>query len=268
MRCSGTYPCETCVREEVTCEGIPPSVASPLNDIGSNSAIATPAHEDRSSNLRTHVIESRDSSRAGSCFNDAPPSRRNSLEPPQTFAHGNHVGPTSGVSFLYGQWNKSQTTDPSRSQLDEESVLSQAPIVSYGDLPQLDAETLSTLPEPKFTIDVILDILERYFQYISPTYRFHHHPTVKKWAIAYVNQDRQLSSARKACVLLICAQTLLHSPVSPGVAQVGRGDVAMSMACSERAKAILDHEPGPPSLASVQCRIGTISSERCCSKAN
>ena len=108
-------------------------------------------------------------------------------------------------------------------------VISHAPLISYGDIPRPDTDTLSMLPEPGFTVEQIHDVLERYFQYVSPTYKFLHHPTVKRWASAYVVQDRQLTAAQKAVVLLVCAQTLLHSPISPGVTQVGKGDVGMSM---------------------------------------
>lgn len=208
-------------------------------------------HLGRSNSGKRSFEESNSSSQA--------PSRRSSLEPPQTFSHGHHVGPTSGVSFLYGRWNRAQARDERRaSSADDDVVISHAPLISFGDIPQVDYEMYGSLPDPKkcLTIESILDILDRYFQYISPTYRFHHHPTVKKWAIAYITEDRPLTNAQKACVLLICAQTLLHSPVSPGVAQVGNGDVGVSMACSERAKLLLDKEPGPPSLASIQARIG------------
>ena len=174
--------------------------------------------------------------------------------------HGHHVGPTSGVSFLYGQWNQGRTQDGLTGIArhgEDQVAIPQAPLVSYGDIPRLDAEATSVLPEPFFTLEQILDILERYFQYISPTYRFLHHHTVKRWAVLYVTDQRAptLTAAQKAVVMLVCAQTLLHSPVSPGVAHIGEGDVGISLACSEKAKALLEKEPGPPSLASVQARI-------------
>lgn len=180
------------------------------------------------------------------------------MDPPQTFTHGHHVGPTSGVSFLYGQWSKGTSSEPKTTNQSEEAseaTIFQAPLISWGDLPQADHNTLSNLPEPAFTAEQILDILDRYFQYISPTYRFLHHPTVKNWALGLVTKEK-LTPAQKACVLLVCAQTLLHSPVAPGQIVVGRGDPQLSMACFETAKALLENEPGPPSLASVQARIG------------
>ncbi|KAK5942287.1 hypothetical protein PMZ80_004850 [Knufia obscura] len=259
VRCSGTFPCEVCVREEVTCEYAngPPSASSPADEHVRGPTSASPiVLENRPHSLKRSLDESNGSSRAGSTFNDVVHSRRSSIDPPQTFMHGHHVGPTSGISFLYGQWNKGQPQDRAVGHGEDEVVISQAPLISYGDIPRLDAETLSLLSEPIFTVEQIHDILDRYFQYISPTYRFLHHPTVRRWATTYVTQDRQLTAAQKAVVLLVCAQTLLHSPVSPGVAQVGKGDVRVSIACSERAKLLLDKEPGPPSLASVQARIG------------
>ena len=267
MRCTGTQPCEVCIREEVPCEYAssgPVNSASPQSVSIQRLIVSTPGLDDRSQGPKRTFDESNDasrgpSSRAKSAYNDTAPSRRASLEPPQTFVYGNHVGPTSGVSFLYGQWNKGQTQDePKVNSGEGEAILSNAPLISYGDVAQLDYDTVSSLPEPEssFTIDQMLDILDRYFQHISPTYRFHHHPTVRRWAITYVSGDRKrLTYAQKACVLLICAQTLLHSPVGPSVIQVGQGDPRTSMACSERAKALLEKEPGPASLASVQARI-------------
>lgn len=199
------------------------------------------------------VDDSNDSSQAESTFNST--SRRSSIGAPQAFMHDHHVGPTSGVSFLYHPWDKPQEVRGGLQSNDEGGVISQAPLISYGDISLIDPEVLGVLPEPIFTVSRIQDIMDRYFQYISPTYRHLHHPTAKKWAIAYVNRDQQLTAAQRACVLLVCAQTLLHTSAHPGDPDVGRGDSMMSMACSERAKAILDKEPGPPGLASVQARI-------------
>lgn len=170
---------------------------------------------------------------------------------------GNHVGPTSGVSFLYHPWVKS--SDPNSrgvppSNEDEANLIPGAPLVAYGDIPQL--KNYDNLPEPLFTTEQISDLSDRYFQYISPTYRFLHHPTLKKWAVSFVtNAIHKLTAAQQACVLFVCAQTLLHAtPGAPYVA--GKGNINLSMACSERAKTLLEREPGPPSLASVQARIG------------
>lgn len=257
VRCSGSYPCENCVREENTCE-----YAGGLPDTASASkAGAHPTPTDAASIDNTPVdssLHKNGGSSVPASASEDPAivvSRRSSIEPPQTFTHGTHVGPTSGVSFLYGQWDKgAEPKSANQGESIEELKISHAPLISWGDLPQFDLNSLSLPSEPTFTSEQILDILDRYFQYISPTYRFLHHPTVKQWAIAMISRSK-LPAACEASVLLVCAQTLLHSPVTPGQQVIGRGDHNLSMVCFAAARGLLDKEPGPPSLASVQARV-------------
>lgn len=259
VRCSGSQPCEVCIREEVNCEYTSGARSNAISPTHTRASLSIETSTDRSqitesrfgSKDSQHAI-SRDSSVNR---NDTAYSRGNSLEPPQTFLNGAHVGPTSGISFLYGQWEKADTNNRSKAATVEEPLMPKAPLISYGDLPRLDSETLDALPEPTFTAEQVLSITARYFQYISPTYRFHHQPTLESWALAYVTNEQKLSSAKRAAVLLVCAQTLLHSRAAPGLARVGHGDVEMSTACAEKAKLLLEKEPGPPTVISVQARI-------------
>lgn len=245
VRCSGSLPCDVCVREEAVCEfEIPP-------DASKSPGTARPSITLPDTPIYSRIHESDDSSRATSACQDAPiVSRRNSIDPPQTFMRDSHVGPTSGVSFLYGQWGKTGNQgDPS------DVNIPQAPLMSWGDIPQISSAARSVLPETTFTAEQLSDILDRYFQYVSPTYRFLHHQTVKRWAAAMASNG-ELSAARKACVLLVCAQSLLHSPNTPEQQAAGRGNPELSLACFEEAKSLLDKEPGPPALPSVQARVG------------
>lgn len=188
-----------------------------------------------------------------------PSSRRSSIEPPQTFTAESHVGPTSGVSFLYHSWDKKHDTNGIgvlHNGEDDGNSIPAAPLTSYGDIPH--PRLHKPVLELQLSAEQISDICDRYFRYISPTYRFLHHPTLKSWAVSYVStRNSRLTTAQQACVLLVCAQTLLHSSPQLGRPDiVGNGDVGMSMACSEKAKRLLENEPGPPSLTSVQARIG------------
>lgn len=236
-----------CVREDATCEYATGGPLNLSNSLHSMPATPTPNHS------RRELDEATDSSRPE---DTATTSRRDSMDLPQTFGN-NHVGPTSGVSFLYGQWGKGTDSEPKTANQGDDSVgISNASLVSWGDLSQIDHVALSALPEPAFTNEQILHLLDRYFESISPTYRFLHHHTVKRWALALVSRGR-LTAPQRAVVLLVCAQTLLHGPTTPDQQDVvGRGDDKLSMTCSETAKVLLNNEPGPPSLASVQARIG------------
>lgn len=244
VRCTGTLPCETCVREEAVCEfEHPPDTSKSPDSARAPTAFAnTPIHS------RSH--ESNESSRATSACHEAPIiSRRTSIDPPQTFMRDSHVGPTSGVSFLYGQWGKGGNPGDSG-----DVNITHTPLVSWGDI-QIRLSSRSVPFETVFSPNQLFDILDRYFQYVSPTYRFLHHPTVKNWAGTLMSKG-ELSAARKACVLLVYAQTLLHSPVKTGQQVVDHGDPELSMTCFEQAKTLLDNELGPPSLPSVQARVG------------
>lgn len=72
------------------------------------------------------------------------------------------------MSFLYGRWNRGPAPETGGTSTEDEIVLSHAPLISYGDIPQIDTEMLANLPDPREQINVeqILDILDRYFQYM------------------------------------------------------------------------------------------------------
>lgn len=189
-----------------------------------------------------------------------PSSRRNSFDPPQMFAEDQHVGPTSGISFLYHPWNKEgrpkRPLDSHAGNNGEDNSFPAAPLDSYGDLPQpmLDAENTNPLA---LASDEIKAALERYFRFATPTYRFMHRPTLERWGRMYLADDPKLRNAQRACVFLACAQSLLYSAKTDRYVTDADEGIKQSRRCFQEAKRLLDHETGPPCLASVQSRLAT-----------
>ena len=247
VRCSGTYPCEYCTREGAKCEydsEVPsgllqvhtsqrsgkeaPSVAQAIRQedyVGSSGAAS----------LLFQGAHSGTTSRAA---------RRNSVDPLQPFVEGQHMAPTSGVSFLYHSWQPGFTAD--------ENEPSSAPLTSHGDLQQPRPRETSTpsLPTP----EKVGALLDGYFWFATPTYRFLHRPTLEEWASDLLSGKR-IAVPKAACFWVACAQSMLYTKNGDRYASGGDEDLITSRAYYETAKALLDHEPGPATLASVQARL-------------
>ncbi|ETI22253.1 hypothetical protein G647_06326 [Cladophialophora carrionii CBS 160.54] len=97
-------------------------------------------------------------------------------------------------------------------------------------------------------------LLERYFRFATPTYRFLHRPTLEKWTSGLLTGER-LSTAEAACTLLVFSQALLYMKDNDRYVDGGDQDLHRSQFYFERAKSLLNQEPGPASLASVQSRL-------------
>ncbi|KAK7888287.1 hypothetical protein LTR67_009165 [Exophiala xenobiotica] len=170
-------------------------------------------------------------------------SRRVSLDPPQTFAEGQHIGPSAGVSFLYHAWNRSGAPD-------DEATLPTARLTCHGDMPQPPVTKNPHLP----TREEASTLLERYFQFATPTYRFLHRPTVEKWMSELID-GAQLLKAEAACALIVCSQALLYTEVGDRYWNGGDEGLNRSRAYFDKAKFLLDQEPGPATVVSVQARL-------------
>ena len=129
-RCTGETPsCAACVEEEIPCDySADPGPPRKIKSISRTaSELATP--RDRHGN----------SNKAAQPYHTSPPaavqstsvgqSRRTSVDPTDTtFDNGLHIGPTSGVSFLY-KWQEGGVDRPT--DQGGEAV----PLASYGDVP-------------------------------------------------------------------------------------------------------------------------------------
>ncbi|KAH8657193.1 fungal-specific transcription factor domain-containing protein [Tricladium varicosporioides] len=95
-------------------------------------------------------------------------------------------------------------------------------------------------------------LLSRYFDFATPSYRFFHQPTVEAWAEQLLTdpdgKDVLLSASQRAIVFLLWAQALEYH---------GEGDdtSTSSHLFYAKARSLIDSEPGPPTLESVQVRL-------------
>jgi hypothetical protein len=168
-------------------------------------------------------------------------SRGASLE--ATFTEGQHISATAGVSFLYHTLGRGEVAEG-------ESALPPAPLTCHGDIGY--AQVLPDLPNP--TSDEADTLVELYFRFAVPTYRFLHRPTLEMWASSVV-AGRRLSAPETACVFLAMSQALLFTRRGDRYGAGGDQDFVRSQQYFQKAKILLAQEPGPPSLASVQARL-------------
>ena len=238
MRCSGTQPCDYCHGEGVRCEyddGIARPRPRPGETSEQDSHIFSPAQSAQANRRSLPALNNLEDNNSSASLKPPPNqseamsrdltpllSRRTSLEPPQTFAEGQHIGPTAGVSFLYHAWDRSDNNEG-------EAVLPSAPFESYGDIPQ--TPTRKDYPLPSHEDANALS--EHYFRFGMPTYRFLHRPSLETWMSQLLSGAR-LSMPEAACALLACAQALLYIKAGERYHGGGDEDLNRSRCCKSR----------------------------------
>jgi Fungal Zn(2)-Cys(6) binuclear cluster domain len=144
-RCTGESPaCRLCREEGIDCV-YPESVGPPRHK--KSTSLTTPGpdarHERDAGNETSETYPT--SPAAGINLNSIEHSRRTSAEPPDTSTldDGLHIGPTSGVSFLY-RWQEGGIDRPAE-------TAETTPLSSYGDvaLPRTSKCPLPQLEEGK-----------------------------------------------------------------------------------------------------------------------
>jgi hypothetical protein len=94
---------------------------------------------------------------------------------------------------------------------------------------------------------------EHYFRFAMPTFRFFHQQTLERWMEDLISR-KPLALVRAASVLIVWAQALIYSEqASAGDQQLSR----RSLSYFDQARTLLNNEPGPAQLASVESRIAT-----------
>jgi hypothetical protein len=233
VRCTGTQPCDYCYREDVRCE-YEDAIAGPHPPTSRQSQDESPSRQsvqrDRVGDRVPHARSDDGDVLAGDFLmhpqatSGAPNPRiprRASLEEPQTFAEEQHIGSTSGVSFLYHVWNRGEAND-------RDTMVPPAPLTCHGDI----AQNTTRYEHPLPTGDDAAALLEGYFRFAMPTYRFLHRPTVEGW-MAQLLDGRRLSMAKTACTLIVCAQSLLFSTNGDRYRGGGDKDLNRSRFCKQ-----------------------------------
>jgi hypothetical protein len=223
IKCDGVQPCAFCCRAEASCtfdtayaRGRPPPIASAdggleANDtsVSHNEGAALPAQTVRVE-LQDHVAES-DFQRPTDLPSFTSPAIATSvsISPRSTHAglHGEYIGPASGVSFLQRvQKRLGQSTSFSHPDS----------IFTFGDAPftSVDADLSFCMMIPQTVAQKLVD---RYFDFAMPTYRFLHRPTIQTWFVEFydtfgVMHDAQRAPAKVALILMVLAHGQVYMP--------------------------------------------------------
>jgi hypothetical protein len=149
-------------------------------------------------------------------------SSRSSQEADETHFEGDYIGPTSGIAFLHrAQRRFQQDFIGSISCNFDGQGPRNASIFSFGDgwVPDYSASefVFPSRHEAKH-------LLDRYFDFAMPTYRFLHRATVSVWLESICDkiesqniQPQTLSSVKYAIVLLTLATAKLYGEDSAGL---------------------------------------------------
>ncbi|KAL4872835.1 hypothetical protein BDV12DRAFT_193172 [Aspergillus spectabilis] len=172
-------------------------------------------------------------------------SSRNSPEPSQTDLQGHYIGPASGVSFLLRV----------QKRLHQAISFSQpGSIFTFGDaplhLPEFDPSFCMMLPRGDAQ-----RLIDRYFNFAMPTYRFLHRPTIQDWFNEFydtlgVMRDTHSAPAKVALLFMVFSLARVYMPDTdkPGPAD-------LSARYYLAAEHQLSKEKGSIRLTSVQARL-------------
>ncbi|KAI9730861.1 MAG: hypothetical protein M1834_005579 [Cirrosporium novae-zelandiae] len=207
-RCSGTYPCVSCVDSGLTCEfnaqynrgRLPPTPpANPAGDLSSRPSSHPDSgyindecsqqetiedNEDHSQTPTTTEAPGEDASllpdpEDSSLYQPQESSTglesRNSPEPSHTDLQGHYVGSSSGISFLIRAQRRLRRNLSLPSELNQ---VSSSSIFTFGDVPLPDFDIASFILPSK---QEAWTFIARYFDFGMPTYRFLHRPTIESW---------------------------------------------------------------------------------------
>jgi hypothetical protein len=151
---------------------------------------------------------------------------RSSQEAEKTRFEGDYIGPTSGIAFLHRAQTRFQQDFVGSISSDLDRRGSQkASVFSFGDGWIPDYSTSDFVFPDRH---VAKHLVDRYFDFAMPTYRFLHRVTINTWleAMCNVNENQTvqgptLSSAKHAIVLLTLATAKLYGEDAAGLLHDG-----------------------------------------------
>ncbi|KAH7010257.1 transcriptional regulatory protein GAL4 [Ilyonectria destructans] len=254
IKCNGAQPCEFCIRAKASCtfnsayaRGRVPAIL-PASDVesGSNSILVDDALTQATQHplrLQSHDVSS--SYLVPLASASAAPSSQSSPEPVQTDLQGHYIGPASGVSFLLRVQKRLHQAI---------SFHDASTIFTFGDaplqLPEFDPSFCMMLPR-----DDAQRLVDRYFDFAMPTYRFLHRPTVQEWFEEFydtlgIMRDAHSAPAKVALLFMVFAQARVYMPDSD---RPGPPDLSTRYFLA--AEHQLTKERGSIRLTSVQARL-------------
>jgi len=101
-------------------------------------------------------------------------------------------------------------------------------------------------------------LLERFFEFASPTYRYFHEPSVLDW-LEQIYDKNDVSVATQACILFMFASASVFAVDRSGdTVDANSQGWESSEIYYQKAEALLAEETGPPRLESVQARFAAV----------
>lgn len=227
-------PCKFCVRTRASCtfnsayaRGRLPVIPSADEVADETIAVATqdtmPGSEQNSPTDLTHqymadptneaahqAAELQDYSHllpSGGTGSRAVTSVQQSPEPSQEDLQGHYIGPASGVSFLLRVQKRLHQAI---------SFSGPGSIFTFGDAPlhNPDYDPTFCMMLPKEDAQRLVD---RYFDFAMPTYRFLHRPTIQEWFVEFYEtmgtmRDPNNAAAKVALLFMILAHARVYMP--------------------------------------------------------
>jgi hypothetical protein len=213
-----------------------------------------PVEVDRGT-ARTIPVSAHDFSSDATDHDAAPFSTRLTPELDATI-DGQYLGPSSAQSFLgkaLQRHEREAMQHPVTSR--ETHVETETSTLSFGDA-KVKQPDIAKFAWPEHRTATML--LERFFEFASPTYRYMHEPSMQDWLERMYNKaDVPIST--QACILLIFASACVFTVDRYGdiVDADHQGWVSSEM-YYQKAEDLLSQETGPPRLESVQARFAAV----------
>lgn len=166
---------------------------------------------------------------------------------------GQYLGPSSAQSFLDKALRRLDH-DPVQTSR-EAHVETETSTLSFGDA-KVKQPDIAQFSWPEYRTATRL--LERFFEFASPTYRYFHEPSVLDWLERIYNKT-DVPVAAQACILLMFASASVFAVDRSGdtVDANSQGWQSSEM-YYQKAEALLAQETGPPRLESVQARFAAV----------
>ncbi|KAL2854091.1 fungal-specific transcription factor domain-containing protein [Aspergillus pseudodeflectus] len=247
IKCNNSQPCQFCIRAKARCTFDSSYTRGRKFGIPSG-------YDDSSPRAYSALLPSPETSQASIAAPEllqshqhvsAEASSRNSPEPSQTDLQGHYIGPASGVSFLLRVQKRLHQAI---------SFAQPSSIFTFGDaplhLPEFDPSFCMMLPR-----DDAHRLVDRYFDFAMPTYRFLHRPTIEEWFAEFydtlgVMRDAHSAPAKVALLFMVFSLARVYMPDND---RPGPSDLSARYYLA--AEHQLSKEKGSIRLTSVQARL-------------
>ncbi|KAI0023666.1 transcriptional regulatory protein GAL4 [Xylariomycetidae sp. FL0641] len=217
IRCNGTQPCAICDKAKAGCtydavytRGKAPTIPRLVDSEEHSQHVdlsMTDAALSQPSWSQPNAFSSNSHTRSDSGPLPVSGSAQSSPEPSYDDSQGQYIGPTSGVSFLLRVQKRLHQAI---------SISHASTIFTFGDaplqLPDSDPSFCMMLPR-----DDAQRLVDRYFDFAMPTYRFLHRPTIQGWFTEFYDtlglmHDANSAPAKVALLFMVFAQARVYMP--------------------------------------------------------